>query len=419
MIKFIITKIKDNRVLKNIFNLSILQVVSALLSLGLIPLLAKILEPKIFGLVMFIHLITNYFIWFVDWGFSQGGTQKVASIRSNLPHLSKIFNQIYTAQLFLIGISIIPLLLSFIFFQFKYQFEHQLIVVIIGYFILSSCMPIWFLNGLERVTFALLVQIYPKFIAIISVFLIIKSPNDYMYYFYALNLGLIIANFHIFFVIRKDHQITFNFADPFLQLKNNFNYFITSFTKTLGNNIIPFFLGIFTSIELFGIYSLADKIKGAVLIILNPIFQSVFPRMCNVVNQKSYKSYLKKYSIIILTINIILAICIYLLIELIIKSYIGLEYQLSSTLVKLMIPSIFLSSILSIIFYFILIPFDASNSLMKISIFQFFLILLMAPLVINIFDIYGAIISLTMSELFLVIFYLFIITKKKLLKNGN
>ena len=88
MIAILINRLRSNKLFKNIFNLSILQVISALLSLVLIPLLARILEPTIFGLIMFIHLITSYFIWFSEWGFSQGGTQKIASVRSNFSELS-------------------------------------------------------------------------------------------------------------------------------------------------------------------------------------------------------------------------------------------------------------------------------------------------------------------------------------------
>lgn len=287
MLNLITQRLLNNNLLKNIFNLSILQFLSAFLSLTLIPLLARVLEPTIFGIVMFLHLITNYFIWFTEWGFSQGGTQKISNIRSNSIQLSKCFNQIYTSQIFLIFLSIVPIFMTLLFFQAKYKFDSNAVIVMICYFILSSAIPVWFLNGMEKVTYALLTQIYPKILALLSVIFFIKKPEDFLYYFIALNLGLIFSIFHAFYIIKKNYKIKLIFSNPYLQLKNNFNYFINSFTKTLGSNIIPFFLEIVTSIEIFGFYVLADKIKGAALIILNPIYQSVFPRMCHVVKKKA------------------------------------------------------------------------------------------------------------------------------------
>lgn len=411
------SKLRDNNLFKNIFNLSILQVVSAFLSLALIPILARVLEPTIFGLVMFIHLFTSYFIWFAEWGFSQGGTQKIAIYRLEYKKLSKTFNEIYSAQIFLIIILIVPLYFCINLFQTKYQFDNTLVPIIIFYFALSSLFPVWFLNGMERVTFAVIVQIYPKFFALLCVFFLIKQPDDFNYYFISLILGLLLGICHSFFVIYRDFQIKFNFANPFFQLRKNLNYFITSFSKTMGSNIIPFFLGLLTSIEIFGFFSLADKIKSAVLTILNPIYQSVFPRMCHVVNQKSYYTYLKKYAFIIISLILTLSFLVFLLIEPLLDYFVGQNYQFSSKLLKFMIPAIILNSLVSILFYFILIPFDLSKSVMKIGIFQFLFVLIISYPIINYMESYGAILILTISEILFLICYLFIIFKYKLLKN--
>lgn len=414
MFKSFLKKFKKNNLLQNIFNLSILQVVSAGLSLALIPLLARILEPTIFGLVMFIHLITSYFIWFAEWGFSQGGTQKIAINKLNHHKLSTLFNEIFSAQLFLIILALVPLYFTLTYFQSKYQYDDLTIMIILIYFILSSSMPIWFLNGLEKVTFAIIVQIYPKIIALLFIIFFLKQPEDFIFYFVALLIGLSISILHIFFVIIKSHKIFYTFMNPFSQLKNNFNYFISSFSKTMSVNIIPFFLGVLTSIELFGFYSLADKIKGAVLIILNPIYQSVFPRMCHVINHDSYLAYLKKYSILIILIISTISIILFFSIELIITYFVGLNYITSSLYIRYMIPAILINSLVSILFYFILIPFDLSKSIMKISLFNFIFIALFSYPVINVMEVSGAIIILTISELLFLTSCLYIIFKKKL-----
>lgn len=412
----IINKIKNNNLMRNIFSLSILQVVSAILSIVLIPLLARVLEPSTFGLVMFIHLITSYFIWFSEWGFSQGGAQKIAIFRSEKAILSKIFNQIYSSQLFLVILAVIPLFFTLYFFQAKYHYDILTINLILVYFILSSSIPIWFLSGIEKVTFAIVVQIYPKILALLSVIFFLKKPDDYLYYFISLILGLVIAMTHCFIEIFKTQKIFFSIVNPYTQLKENFNYFISSFTKTMTSNIIPFFLSLLTSVEIFGFYALADKIKGAILIILNPIYQSLFPRMCHIVNQKSYYSYLRKYSIFIILLILVLSLSVFFFIDYIVFYFVGIEYHYSSELIKWMIPSIIMNSLVSICFYFVLIPFNLSKSIMKVSLLNFIFILIISYPIIGLMKSYGAIIILTISEIIFLLFYIYIINKNNLLK---
>lgn len=413
MIDRLFTKLKKNKIFKNIFNLSILQVMSAVISLILIPLLARVLEPTMFGIVMLLHLITSYFIWFAEWGFSLGGTQQIAS-RNNSQTINHLFNQIYSSQISLALIAIIPLTIFLFFLRLEYKLSYHSQIVIVIYFLFSSILPIWFLNGLERVTFAIVVQIYPKFLALIAVIFFIHKPDDFIFYFYALILGLMTAFMHVFLDIIIKHKIYFKFMPPMIQMKKNFNYFIASFSKTLGSNLIPFILSLFTSIELFGFYSLADRIKGACLIILNPIFQSLFPRMCKIVNQKEYHSYLLKYSFLVLLLILIISLGLILFIDVFINILVGRNYIQSALISKWLIPSIILTSMVSIFYYFILIPFDLNRSIMKIGIWQLVFVLPLSFPLIYWYQIWGAIFMLTLSELFLFILYFMLSKKQKI-----
>ena len=234
-------------------------------------------------------------------GFNQGGTQQIASNSFNKSSINNKFNYIYSSQLFLIIISILPLYLILLFYKKKYFLNFEFIHLIVLYFILSSSLPCWFFNGIEKVQLVLIVQIYPKLFGLISILFFIKNPNDYIIYFVFLIIGLIISIIHMFYVLLFNLKINFIINNPLRKIKENFNYFLTSFSKTVGANLLPFFLVTFTSLEILGLFSLADRIKGAILIIINPILQACFPRMCKLYknNQSEYSKILKKYSTLI------------------------------------------------------------------------------------------------------------------------
>lgn len=67
--------------------------------------------------------------------------------------------------------------------------------------------------------------------------------------------------------------------------------------------------------------------------------------------------------------------------------------------------------------YFILIPFDLNKELMKVSIINFAVILIISYPIISLLNSYGAVLVLTISDFLFMVFYLNIIFKNKLLKN--
>jgi O-antigen/teichoic acid export membrane protein len=82
-----------------------------------------------------------------------------------------------------------------------------------------------------------------------------------------------------------------------------------------------------------------------------------------------------------------------------------------------MIPSIILNSVISIMLYFVLIPFNLNKELMKISIINFVFILIISYPIISFLESYGAVLILTISDLLFMLMYLHIIFQNKLLKN--
>lgn len=394
-----LNSLKNFQIVKNITGLSFFQMISSLLSLIVLPLLANNLGIQAFGSLMFLLLLNNYFNWIVQWGFYTGGTRSISIYRKNILDLSNIFSEIYSSQLFLIFMILAPYILTVIYFTQYDFFSTSSYFTISLFFISFNLIPIWFFNGLERINFGVIIQIYPKIIVTLAAVFFIKDATDIDKYFIASLIGILISLIHVYYEFLKI-KITFNFKNPIPQIKKNFKLFVSSSSLSISYNSIPFFIGIFVSKEAVAIYTVAEKLKSFLLLLINPIYQAIFPRMCFIYqnNRKNFLSSLKKIFLVLLAINIFLVLFSIFNVEMLINLFFNQDYNKSINIFIYFLPSIFLNFFNSFIYYFVLIPMGFDHKLFVINILSFLLTTVISSFLIFNFSIKGAVLSVIISE---------------------
>lgn len=416
MFNDLISILLQNKLLKNIFKLSTFQIISSLLTIIILPIMANKMNLFFFGLIIFIQIIIKYFNWFVEWGFFTGGVQKIATNKEFPNQLQSNFNNIYSSQLFLIIISIPILYLILKIFISQYKFDQFELLILLFFFISSSINPIWMLNGLEKVYFSALTQIYPKIILIFTLLFLVSSHEQFLLIFYALIIGNLFALAHIFYELNVKHKISFHFSNPFKAIKDYYYYFLSSSSLGMTNSVIPLILGLKVSLELVGIFAIAQKIMSFISLIFNPILSACFPRICDYYskNINSYKIAIRKYSTLILVPLIFTLLMVYMFIDLVIIIFFDDQYSDSIDIIIKILPAVLFNMINSILYYFFLIPRRVDKYLMQFNILNFVLTFIISYFMISSFNILGAAYSLLISELLLLGFYLYILNKIKI-----
>lgn len=265
------------------------QAVNILSPLLVIPYLIKVCGEAGLGKIGVGYSFALIAMVFVDYGSYINGTKEIAIHFDNPIKIKEKFIQIYSSKIILI---LFVLLLSAViictvpFFSRDYRQLLLSLLVVVGQFI----NPTWFLQGIQNFKWITIVNITSKFIYIASVFVFIKTPEDYIYANAFLGIGLISASsFSIVWIINK-YEIALskiNFNQGFDIIKREFSLTVSqlffSFYQYTPIMIVSYIGGDFMA----GQYRVVDQIVMMFRTYFQMFYNFIYPEVCLKIHKNS------------------------------------------------------------------------------------------------------------------------------------
>ncbi|HOX54579.1 MAG TPA: oligosaccharide flippase family protein, partial [Candidatus Omnitrophota bacterium] len=118
-------------IMDNVASLSMLQAITYLLPILILPYLFRILGAEKFGLIAFAQAFIQYFIILTDYGFSISATKEISLCRNEHTKVCKVFSSVMTVKT---GLALLSLLLLSITVYFipKFRSDWQVYVLSFG-----------------------------------------------------------------------------------------------------------------------------------------------------------------------------------------------------------------------------------------------------------------------------------------------
>jgi polysaccharide transporter, PST family len=281
--KFVgISKFNEHKkLMSNTFSLYIIQAVNYLLPLIMIPYLIRVLGTETFGFIAFASSLTAYFQIIIDYGFNLSATREVSLHKRDVHWLSRQFFSVLFIKAALV------LVCAIVFIVILYgipRFNNEAALCIWLYIGIAGSIlfPIWLFQGMEEMGYITFFNLLTKLLMTILYFLLIKGPNDYMWFAYLGAIGSWVINGVSFFVALKKFNLKLVFPEInfcIACLKEGFQIFITQVSVSLFTNTNTFLLGIFTNNQVVGKYAVAEKIVRAVIFLSAPVGSAIYPRI--------------------------------------------------------------------------------------------------------------------------------------------
>ncbi|MDX9960459.1 MAG: oligosaccharide flippase family protein [Aliarcobacter sp.] len=387
-----IATLKNNRnILNNIFSLLVLQGSKYIIPLILLPYLVRTLGIETFGLLAFITATLGILRGIVSYGFDFSGTKQISLEQGNKNKISEIFSSIIFAKLF---ISIIAFLILCILYLLIDKIQENFIIFIFGFLIVFGevIFPSWFFQGIEKMKIITYLTIIYKFIFMVLVILTVKSNEDLYLVLLLDSIGSILIGIYSIFYVSKHYKINIYIPKSnqiYFQLKNGWHIFLSRITVILYSTFNTFLLGILTTNELVGIYSLAEKIYLALKSLLNPFVQAFFPYLTKRFkeNQILYYKLIKQLLFISFFIILIISSMTYGFSKEIIELIAGKYIEGSTDILKIFSLSLLFST--NSFFTIFLMIKSKERDLTKITMFLFLINIILVFPVIEFFSIYG------------------------------
>ena len=272
-------QLRRDPVAKNSAALYGVQFCRKLFPLFTVPYLTRMLHPAGWGTVAFVLSIAEIVALMIEFGFNLSATREISRQRHHPANCRDVMGGVLGAQalLALIGISLaavvsphIPLIRN----------QPKMVIAGLIYAVAQGCTPLWFFQGLERLRLAAGLEIGAKFAALCGVFLLVRSPQDgwKVLALQAMAAG-VSTTAGIGLAIRS---FGFRFPDYRMvreALQRGWPMFVFRSAESLYGIGNVFLLGLFAPAAVVGYFATAEKITKAMFGLLNPIRDSLYPRL--------------------------------------------------------------------------------------------------------------------------------------------
>lgn len=395
---------KQNKSIKfNVILNVIKEMMSIIFPMITFPYATRILGLDNYGKYTFSASIVNYISYIAAAGILRYAIRECAKVRDDRKKLSELINEIFTINV--ITTIFAYIVLALLMFFWKRLYSYAPIILTISLSVLFTTIGTDWINAAnEDYLFITIRYIICQAIAIVSMFLLVRSRSDVVWYAFVSVLGSLLANIANCIHIQKSLHLypRIVFKDT---IRRHFKPVLYLFASTIATfiyiNSDVTMLGIFKTDAIVGLYGVSTKFYTMIKQLINAAFVVVIPRISRSVIQNEEKASDKLSKILNITLLITIpAACGLLMIRksLILlfsgSEYIKAEYSLAILAIAL-IPALLANFFINIV----LIPLGKEKDVMIATMTSAIINVLLNLVLIPMFAECGAAITTLIAEL--------------------
>ena len=285
---------KNNLKINVIFNAAY-QILILFVSLVTTPYISTVFTSDIVGSYSYAYSVSQYFSLAADFGFTMYGTAMIAQVRGKKEKETRLFwGIIYSKAILDAALILLYFILAFsgCFYNDNYplnDFKIYLCLILptIGYLVDTT----FLFQGKEKFVSLCARNLILKVVCTILIFVLVKSPSDYLIYVLIMGLSYFLTGFVSMigtpFLIGKPQKISTK--ELGLHFKKSFAFFIPNIATCIYTIASKTLLGAIggNSIQ-SGYFEQADKLVGVVVTIINSLSTIIMSRMAYLYANKKY-----------------------------------------------------------------------------------------------------------------------------------
>lgn len=242
------------------------------------PYVSRILLPEGTGKVSFATSLIAYFMMFAQLGIPTYGVRACAKVRDDRRQLTRTAQELLIINLVMTAISYTALFLALAFVP-RLRSERPLYLLVSLNILFNTIGMEWLYKALEQYTYITVRSIAFKLVALIAMFVLVHSREDYVLYGGITILAASASNIFNFIHARKFISMRpvggYRFKP---HLKAVAVFFAMACASTVYTNLDTVMLGFMTGDETVGYYNAAVRIKSILVSIVTSLGTVLLPR---------------------------------------------------------------------------------------------------------------------------------------------
>lgn len=313
---------------QNAIALSAAQAGTYVLPLVTIPYLARVLGAAGWGLVAFAQAFGAYVGLAVEYGFVYSAIREIARHRGDKERLTEITAGVLGAK-GLLSVGAVAVGIGASWWVPVFHSNPDLLWAGTFSAVAQAFSMLWFFQGLERMKFVAALDFSTKAAATIGIFALVKIPADG---WKVLALQGVAACVSFLAALAVAYQYV-EFRAPrwrsvWNALRTGWSMFLFRGSVSLYTVGNAFILGLFVPPQFVGYYAGAEKISRAFLMLLNPVTQTLFPRLSHLIHrEKERAAQLARISLAVMASGgVMMGAAMFFLAPAIVRVILGHEY---------------------------------------------------------------------------------------------
>ena len=398
---------------KNAFYNVIYKCLNVVFPLITMAYVARILLPIGVGKVASAQNIVAYFVLIASLGLPTYGVKVIASYSDDRRKSSKAFSELFAINAMstiICSFVYIMMVMSVDFFQTKIA-----ISMIVGIQLFANIINIdWLYQGYEEYRYITIRSILVKTLALLAVFIFVKTPDDYIVYAFITALSLI-ANF-VMNMLKLNSLVTFGFKN--LELRQHFKPVFALLASTIAIEIYVLggttILNVLKGEEDVAFYTYATKAVSVVRTLIVAVCAVFLPRLNYYYSHRQFDSFndlASKGIRIILNLCVPAAIGLFILSDDFVKLLFGDNYYPVIPSMKILCISLVTIALSNFTGYQILVTLGKEKLILYSTILGAIVNLGINVMLVPSMGHYGAAIAAVVTEALIAFYQLFYVLK--------
>ncbi|MDD2702804.1 MAG: flippase [Candidatus Omnitrophica bacterium] len=333
-------------VMDNFASLTVLQAVTYVLPVIILPYLFRAIGAEKFGLISFAQAFVQYFMILTDYGFSISATQEISLCRDEHAKVCRAFSSVMIVK---IGLALLSLVILCILVYFVPKFRKDWLVYVLSFGAVAgnTLFPVWFFQGKEKMRYIAELNIIGGIIYAIGIFYFVRGPRDYLMVPFLNSAVFLITGLLGQYVVFRDFGMSFKFPgykNIRQQLKAGWDIFVSIAAINAYTTTRIFTVGLLTNNNITGFYSMAEKIANAVQTFpLASFTQALFPRLSRIYRRNKVKAFriMRRLQMISVYISLIVLPLIFIFARAIVGAVCGGDYRKTVLSLRLLLIAVF------------------------------------------------------------------------------
>ena len=274
----------QSRLVQNAAALYGVQISRKIVPLVIVPYLARTLGPAGWGMVAFAQSLGEFIVLLIEFGFNLSATRAIARNRDSRENCGEIVAGVVGAQL-LLAVAAVSAAIIVSRWIPALRENPKLLAAALFYAVAQGFMPLWFFQGLERLRLAAAREMTGQLLGMGAILLLgDRAEGGWVALF---RPGMAPALSTAAGIALAYRAIPFRWPTwPLVSdaVRLGWRMFVFRSGESLYGVGNAFLLGLFASPTLVGYFASAEKISRAAFGLLNPIRETLYPRISHIIS---------------------------------------------------------------------------------------------------------------------------------------